>query len=73
MRYGVRPLQRLLRSRSRTGGFVPIAATAFSRAAPLQSPSYASVSAADLQFGQPVHETHPHLLKPGERMYHVVC
>ncbi|KAL8845409.1 MAG: hypothetical protein Q9176_000045 [Flavoplaca citrina] len=66
MRYGVRPLQRLLRSRPRTGGLVPIAATAFSRAAPLQSPSYASVSAADLQFGQPVHETHPHLLKPGE-------
>lgn len=25
-----------------------------------------AVSAADLQFGQPVHETHPHLLKPGE-------
>ncbi|KAL8736819.1 MAG: hypothetical protein Q9166_000185 [cf. Caloplaca sp. 2 TL-2023] len=30
------------------------------------SRSYASVSAADLQFGQPVHETHPHLLKAGE-------
>ncbi|KAI4199626.1 MAG: hypothetical protein LQ350_004501 [Teloschistes chrysophthalmus] len=28
--------------------------------------SYASVAAADLQFGQPVHETHPHLLKAGE-------
>ncbi|KAL9113820.1 MAG: hypothetical protein Q9187_007558 [Circinaria calcarea] len=28
--------------------------------------SYASVSAAELQFGQPVHETHPHLLKAGE-------
>ncbi|KAL9101508.1 MAG: hypothetical protein Q9163_003234 [Psora crenata] len=27
---------------------------------------YASVSAGDLQFGQPLHETHPHLLKPGE-------
>ena len=24
------------------------------------------VSAADLEFGQPVHETHPHLLKAGE-------
>lgn len=24
------------------------------------------VSAADLQYGQPLHETHPHLLKPGE-------
>ncbi|MCJ1253462.1 hypothetical protein MMC24_001274 [Lignoscripta atroalba] len=28
--------------------------------------SYASVSAAEFQFGQPVHETHPHLLRPGE-------
>ncbi|KAI1623695.1 X-Pro aminopeptidase [Exophiala viscosa] len=25
-----------------------------------------SVSAGDLSFGQPVHETHPHLLQPGE-------
>lgn len=24
------------------------------------------VSAAELQFGQPLHETHPHLLKAGE-------
>jgi intermediate cleaving peptidase 55 len=31
--------------------------------------SYASVSAAELQFGQPLHETHPHLLGPGERVY----
>ncbi|PTB64589.1 prolidase-like protein [Trichoderma citrinoviride] len=39
------------------------------------SPSYISsprrcfssvISAADLQFGQPVHETHPHILKAGE-------
>lgn len=28
--------------------------------------NYASISAADLQFGQPVHETHPHLLRAGE-------
>lgn len=28
--------------------------------------SYASVSASELQFGQPVHETHPHILKAGE-------
>ncbi|CZT46123.1 related to E.coli X-Pro aminopeptidase II [Rhynchosporium secalis] len=28
--------------------------------------TYASVSAAELQFGQPVHETHPHLLRAGE-------
>ncbi|MCJ1243557.1 hypothetical protein MMC30_000754 [Trapelia coarctata] len=27
---------------------------------------YSSVSAAELQFGQPVHETHPHILKAGE-------
>lgn len=25
------------------------------------------VSAADLQFGQPLHETHPHLIAPGDR------
>ena len=31
--------------------------------------SYASVSAADLRFGQPVHETHPHILAAGEREY----
>jgi hypothetical protein len=30
------------------------------------SRAYASVSAAELQFGQPVHETHPHLLRAGE-------
>ena len=30
------------------------------------------VSARDLQFGQPVHETHPHLLKPQESMY-IAC
>jgi hypothetical protein len=28
--------------------------------------TYATVSAADLQFGQPVYETHPHLLRAGE-------
>ncbi|KAK2740500.1 hypothetical protein FQN55_008843 [Onygenales sp. PD_40] len=27
---------------------------------------YGSVSAAELRFGQPVHETHPHILKAGE-------
>lgn len=27
---------------------------------------YASVSAVELRFGQPLHETHPHLLKAGE-------
>lgn len=31
-----------------------------------QSRPYASVAASELQFGQPVHETHPHLLKAGE-------
>ena len=34
---------------------------------PAQLRQYASVSAAELQFGQPLHETHPHLLKAGER------
>ncbi|KAI4133546.1 MAG: hypothetical protein LQ347_002138, partial [Umbilicaria vellea] len=45
--------------------FSASAATARRRTAPLRR-TYASVSAAELQFGQPVHETHPHLLKPGE-------
>ncbi|KAL2832693.1 xaa-pro dipeptidase app [Aspergillus pseudoustus] len=27
---------------------------------------YASIAAAELKFGQPLHETHPHLLGPGE-------
>ncbi|PGH11153.1 hypothetical protein AJ80_07255 [Polytolypa hystricis UAMH7299] len=27
---------------------------------------YSSISAAELQFGQPLHETHPHILKAGE-------
>ncbi|KZF21111.1 putative metallopeptidase family M24 [Xylona heveae TC161] len=27
---------------------------------------YASVAAAELQFGQPLHETHPHILRAGE-------
>ncbi|KAF4497457.1 xaa-Pro aminopeptidase [Fusarium agapanthi] len=40
------------------------------RALPLDTPAsrraYAVVSAADLRFGQPVYETHPHILKPNE-------
>ena len=35
------------------------------RRLPVQLRPY--VSAAELQFGQPLHETHPHLLKAGER------
>ncbi|MCJ1282413.1 hypothetical protein MMC26_001736 [Xylographa opegraphella] len=31
-----------------------------------QSKFYSSVAAAELQFGQPIHETHPHLLRAGE-------
>jgi hypothetical protein len=46
---------------------VPSATTRTSR--PTQRRTYAAVSAADLQFGQPVHETHPHLLRAGESMY----
>ncbi|KAH0538001.1 hypothetical protein FGG08_005362 [Glutinoglossum americanum] len=30
--------------------------------------SYASISAADLKFGQPLHETHAHILAAGERI-----
>ncbi|KAF2197434.1 xaa-Pro aminopeptidase-like protein [Delitschia confertaspora ATCC 74209] len=47
----------------------------FLRSARIKKPCYSSlqslqrpfsVSASELQFGQPLHETHPHLLKPGE-------
>jgi hypothetical protein len=31
-----------------------------------QIPRRTVVSAADLQFGQPLHETHPHLIAPGD-------
>ncbi|KAL5336650.1 peptidase M24, structural domain-containing protein [Aspergillus crustosus] len=33
---------------------------------PIIRRGYASISAAELKFGQPLHETHPHLLEPGE-------
>lgn len=33
----------------------------------IRSYSAVTVSAADLKFGQPVYETHPHILKAGER------
>lgn len=32
-----------------------------------QLPRRTIVSAAELQFGQPLHETHPHLIAPGDR------
>lgn len=35
--------------------------------APTSEARCASTSASDLNFGQPLHETHPHLLKAGER------
>jgi hypothetical protein len=31
------------------------------------------ISAADYQFGQPVHETHPHLLEAGESKSFINC
>lgn len=36
------------------------------RPSPSASRSYATVSASELHFGQPIHETHPHLLAAGE-------
>ncbi|KYK55086.1 xaa-pro dipeptidase app [Drechmeria coniospora] len=45
----------------------PIATTILSSVPALsRRRQYGSVSAANLTFGQPVHETHPHILKPGE-------
>ncbi|KAI4230354.1 MAG: hypothetical protein L6R36_000165 [Xanthoria steineri] len=70
MRHGICALLRHWSSTSRTGtwtgGLRPTALPVSFRPGPLQSRLYAAVSAADLQFGQPVHETHPHLLQPGE-------
>ncbi|TAQ84922.1 hypothetical protein B7494_g6739 [Chlorociboria aeruginascens] len=43
-----------------------LASIASSRSPGLSRRSYTSISAADCQFGQPVYETHPHLLKAGE-------
>lgn len=67
MRNGLRALGRQLRSNARKQA--PWSSVhRFPRATQaLPYRSYASVSAAELQFGQPLHETHPHLLKPGER------
>ncbi|KAK3303405.1 peptidase M24, structural domain-containing protein [Chaetomium strumarium] len=40
--------------------------TQFLRGIPKRRSYATSISAAELEFGQPVHETHPHILKPGE-------
>ncbi|KAK4187188.1 putative peptidase [Podospora australis] len=45
-------------------GECPLAHSA--RTNPCRNYSTTSVSAAELEFGQPVHETHPHILKAGE-------
>jgi intermediate cleaving peptidase 55 len=39
----------------------------FPRCNPLPRSYATSVAAAELKFGQPLHETHPHILSPGER------
>ncbi|KAE8166442.1 peptidase M24, structural domain-containing protein [Aspergillus tamarii] len=47
-----------------------ISITSFNRTAfqtrPTLHRAYGSISAAELKFGQPLHETHPHILNPGE-------
>lgn len=54
-------------SASSTRDFAPRAATTTTRRLlPATSRQYATVPASQLQFGQPVYETHPHILKPGE-------
>lgn len=67
MRNGLLALGRQLRSTARKQG--PWSSVhRFPRTSEgLPHRSYASLSAAEFQFGQPLHETHPHLLKPGER------
>ncbi|KAL8699776.1 MAG: hypothetical protein Q9224_001266 [Gallowayella concinna] len=63
MRYGFCALRWHARSIPQTPGLVRSSQQVFPR---IPSRFYASVSATDLQFGQPLHETHPHLLKAGE-------
>ncbi|KAF2091772.1 hypothetical protein K490DRAFT_30835 [Saccharata proteae CBS 121410] len=60
MRSCIRPLRFIATLPTR-----PALSQCRSRISPL-SRRCVSVSAADLQFGQPLHETHPHLLKAGE-------
>ncbi|KAL8781022.1 MAG: hypothetical protein Q9213_006199 [Squamulea squamosa] len=66
MRHGLFALKRCPRSITQDGRIIPSVNPSSRNIRVSQSRPYASVSAADLQFGQPVHETHPHLLKPGE-------
>ncbi|KAL8715794.1 MAG: hypothetical protein Q9220_000461 [cf. Caloplaca sp. 1 TL-2023] len=66
MRYGLHTLQRLSRPHQRLVSRAVRVKDSTSRIALLPYRPYATVAAADLQFGQPVHETHPHLLRPGE-------
>ncbi|OLN85162.1 Intermediate cleaving peptidase 55 [Colletotrichum chlorophyti] len=59
-----RPISRVLRTAQSLRGVSSQWRT--SRSVGRQTRQYAAVSAADLQFGQPVHETHPHILNAGE-------
>jgi hypothetical protein len=63
-----RPIPRLLRPKQAASKHVPWCLTGSQGFQSLTHRGYATtyVSAADLQFGQPVHETHPHVLKSGE-------
>lgn len=40
--------------------------------APIPQARCVSTAASDLEFGQPLHETHPHLLKAGERAFGIL-
>ncbi|KAL8905261.1 MAG: hypothetical protein Q9171_006737 [Xanthocarpia ochracea] len=66
MRHGLRSLKWRSRCITQKLGLLPSAPQVLRGERVRQSRGYASVSAADLHFGQPVYETHPHLLKPGE-------
>jgi hypothetical protein len=55
-----------LRQRPRHLAHVDGLSWRLSGARPVVHRGCASISAADLQFGQPVHETHPHILNHGE-------
>ncbi|KAK1759626.1 peptidase M24, structural domain-containing protein [Echria macrotheca] len=64
-RHIVQPVKPI-RSHQRLFAHSPRTIRTFLPSSPRSSRGYATVSAAELEFGQPVHETHPHILKAGE-------
>lgn len=70
MKYSLPLLKRVSRSITLSRHLArPLLPSLNRTSAPTSHPRCASTSASDLDFGQPLHETHPHLLKAGERKF----